>query len=188
MESSWRPPTSSTNRPSRRAVIAAARGRDRCWRSRKSAVTARRGTAGRDMPRSLPPEEDDRGLSRAGSGGASGLLSGPMADTQAVRWPGDARAACAFTFDLDAETLWMARGISEPVTLSQGRFGVLEGVPRILAMLRAAQIHGTFFVPAWVATHYPDTVRAIAGEGHEIGCHGDEHESVTSLGPAREQE
>ena len=24
------------------------------------------------------------------------------------RWPRDARAACAFTFDLDAETLWMA--------------------------------------------------------------------------------
>jgi len=23
-------------------------------------------------------------------------------------WPGGARAACAFTFDLDAETLWCA--------------------------------------------------------------------------------
>src|SRR5262247_2482727 len=50
MESSCSPPTSSTNFPSRRVVILAARGRDRCWRSRKSAVTARRGTAGRDMP------------------------------------------------------------------------------------------------------------------------------------------
>jgi hypothetical protein len=49
-------------------------------------------------------------------------------------WPGDARAGCAFTFDLDAETLWMARGISAPVTLSQGRFGVLDHVrhtPRV---------------------------------------------------------
>jgi len=103
-------------------------------------------------------------------------------------WPRDAQAGCAFTFDLDAETLWMARGVSEPVALSQGRFGVLEAMPRILEILRAAQIHGTFFIPAWVASHYPDTVRAIAGEGHEIGCHGDEHESVTNLGRAREQE
>jgi peptidoglycan/xylan/chitin deacetylase (PgdA/CDA1 family) len=103
-------------------------------------------------------------------------------------WPRDAQAGCAFTFDLDAETLWMARGVSEPVALSQGRFGVVEAMPRILEILRAAQIHGTFFIPAWVASHYPDTVRAIAGEGHEIGCHGDEHESVTNLGRAREQE
>lgn len=36
------------------------------------------------------------------------------------RWPNGARAACAFTFDLDAETLWMARGVSELVALSQG--------------------------------------------------------------------
>jgi peptidoglycan/xylan/chitin deacetylase (PgdA/CDA1 family) len=104
------------------------------------------------------------------------------------RWPGGARAACAFTFDLDAETLWMARGVTEPVTLSQGRFGAVEALPRILDLLRAAEIHGTFFIPAWVAGHHPDAVRAIAGAGHEIGCHGDEHERVTDLGAAREKE
>jgi peptidoglycan/xylan/chitin deacetylase (PgdA/CDA1 family) len=105
-----------------------------------------------------------------------------------VRWPGDARAACAFTFDLDAETLWMARGVHEPVTLSQGRFGVVEALPRILALLRAAEIRATFFIPAWVAARYADAVRAIAGDGHEIGCHGDEHERVTDLAPGREKE
>ena len=110
-----------------------------------------------------------------------------MADAQAVRWPGDARAACAFTFDLDAETLWMARGISEPVTLSQGRFGPVEAVPRILGLLEKAEVRASFFVPAWTAAHYPDTVRAIAGAGHEIGCHGDEHERVSDLDPAREE-
>jgi peptidoglycan/xylan/chitin deacetylase (PgdA/CDA1 family) len=105
----------------------------------------------------------------------------------ADRWPAGARAACAFTFDLDAETLWMARGVTEPVALSQGRFGVSEGVPRILGLLRAAGIRGTFFIPAWVAARDPDAVRAIAADGHEIGCHGDEHETVTTLGRAREQ-
>lgn len=105
-----------------------------------------------------------------------------------VRWPGDRRAACAFTFDLDAETLWMARGVHEPVTLSQGRFGVAEALPRILALLHAAEIRATFFIPAWVAARYADAVRAIAGAGHEIGCHGDEHERVTDLEPGREKE
>jgi peptidoglycan/xylan/chitin deacetylase (PgdA/CDA1 family) len=104
------------------------------------------------------------------------------------RWPKDARAACAFTFDLDAETLWMARGIHEPVTLSQGRFGVVEALPQILTLLRAADMRASFFIPAWVAARYPDAVRAIAAGGHEIGCHGDEHERVTDLPPGRERE
>ncbi len=114
----------------------------------------------------------------------SALLEPP----RAPRWPGDSHAACAFTFDLDAETLWIARGVTEPVTLSQGRFGPVEALPRILALLRAAEIHASFFIPAWVAQHYPDAVKAVAGEGHEVGCHGDEHERVSELPPERERE
>ena len=103
------------------------------------------------------------------------------------RWPRDARAACAFTFDLDAETLWTARGIHEPVTLSQGRFGPVEALPRILTLLRTHEIRASFFIPAWVAEHYEDAVRAIVDGGHEIGCHGDEHERVSELPPDREE-
>jgi peptidoglycan/xylan/chitin deacetylase (PgdA/CDA1 family) len=103
------------------------------------------------------------------------------------RWPREARAACAFTFDLDAETLWMARGVTEPVALSQGRFGPVEALPRILAMLRRADLRASFFVPAWVAGRYPEAVRAIAGDGHEVGCHGDEHERVSELPREREE-
>src|SRR5437763_1527832 len=50
MESSCSPPTSSTKRPRRRAVSAAARGRARCCRTRKSARTARNGRAEGDIP------------------------------------------------------------------------------------------------------------------------------------------
>ena len=32
-----------------------------------------------------------------------------------TRWPHGARAACAFTFDLDAETLWLARGVNDAI-------------------------------------------------------------------------
>src|SRR2546425_10277795 len=57
MESSWSPPTSSTKRPRRRAVSAAARGRARCCRSRKSAATARNGTGRRGIRWGVPPRE-----------------------------------------------------------------------------------------------------------------------------------
>src|SRR5436309_15473840 len=88
------------------------------------------------------------------------------------RWPGDSRAACAFTFDLDAETLWMARGVHEPVALSQGRFGVVEALPRRLALLRAAEIRPTSFVPGWLGARDADTDTAIAGASHDIGWDG----------------
>ncbi|TMQ25541.1 MAG: hypothetical protein E6K82_06610 [Candidatus Rokuibacteriota bacterium] len=87
----------------------------------------------------------------------------------APRWPHGARAACAFTFDLDAETLWLARGVTEPVALSQGTFGPAEALPRILELLHQAEIPASFFVPAWVAEHHPDAVKAIVAAGHEVG-------------------
>jgi len=105
----------------------------------------------------------------------------------APRWPHGKRAACAFTFDLDAETLWLARGVNEPVTLSQGTFGVLEALPRILDLLRQAEIPASFFVPAWVAEHHPDAVKSIVAGGHEVGCHGDVHEKVSDLDAAQEE-
>lgn len=121
-------------------------------------------------------------------------MGAPMADSTPLLpppptppWPGDARAACAFTFDLDAEALWMARGVTEPVALSQGRFGAVEAVPRILRLLRTFEITASFYVPAWVAERHAEAVTAIAGAGHEIGCHGDEHERVSDLPPDREE-
>jgi peptidoglycan-N-acetylglucosamine deacetylase len=102
-------------------------------------------------------------------------------------WPHGARAACAFTFDLDAETLWMARGVSEPVTLSQGTFGVVEALPRILDLLHEADIRSSFFIPAWVVERHLGAVAAIVAGGHEVGCHGDVHERVSELPPAQEE-
>src|SRR5262245_53742396 len=111
----------------------------------------------------------------------------PLEPPAPPRWPNEARTACAFTFDLDAETLWMARGVDEPVALSQGRFGPVEALPRILGLLRRAEIRASFFVPAWVAGRYPDAVRAIAGDGHEVGCHGGAPERVSELPREREE-
>ena len=67
------------------------------------------------------------------------------------------------------------------------RFGPIEALPRILALLEKADVCASFFIPAWVASHYADAVRAIAAAGHEIGCHGDEHERVSEREPKQEE-
>jgi polysaccharide deacetylase family protein (PEP-CTERM system associated) len=61
---------------------------------------------------------------------------------------------------------------------------VEHSVDRLLELLRAHCTKATFFVLGEVAALHPDSVRRIAAEGHEIGCHGDRHEDVCRQTPA----
>ncbi|GHT79866.1 polysaccharide deacetylase [Spirochaetia bacterium] len=82
------------------------------------------------------------------------------------------------TFDVDGETLWLCRdpeNAKRPVTLSQGRYGPEEGVPRIMRLLEKYGIRATFFIPGMTVSRYPDLVRNLALAGHEIGNHGWSH-------------
>jgi len=51
---------------------------------------------------------------------------------------------------------------------------------RLLEILDSVtqKVHGTFFVLGWIADRYPDLVRKIQKEGHEIACHGYAHELI----------
>jgi len=85
------------------------------------------------------------------------------------------------TFDFDAISIWIGPfAATSPSMISRGEFGVV-GVERILRLLDRAGIAATFFVPGHTADTYPDTVRAIASAGHEIGHHGYLHENPVSL-------
>ena len=53
--------------------------------------------------------------------------------------------------------------------------------PALLDTLRARDIRATFFVIGSVAAHYPDVIRRIADEGHEIGNHTWSHAFLKSL-------
>jgi peptidoglycan/xylan/chitin deacetylase (PgdA/CDA1 family) len=61
--------------------------------------------------------------------------------------------------------------------------GVAEGVPTILWLLAEHHVKATFFVTGEVARRFPDTVRRIVDEGHELGCHGDSHTRFSELVP-----
>lgn len=56
---------------------------------------------------------------------------------------------------------------------------------RLLDAFEATGNRATFFVLGWIAERHPSLVREIAERGHEIACHGYEHELVYAIGPER---
>jgi polysaccharide deacetylase family protein (PEP-CTERM system associated) len=54
-----------------------------------------------------------------------------------------------------------------------------RNVDHILNLFAAANVRATFFTLGWVAKRYPDLIRRMVAEGHEIGSHGMNHVRVT---------
>jgi succinoglycan biosynthesis protein ExoA len=54
---------------------------------------------------------------------------------------------------------------------------------KILDLLSARGVPGTFFILGWVAERYPGLVRAIHQAGHEVGCHGYGHQLIYQQTP-----
>ena len=112
---------------------------------------------------------------------ADGKTNGP-----AFSWPDGKRIAVMVTFDYDAEFLRISRAKSKGTTIgftdfSRGQYGPHEGLARCLDMLDTMNIKSTFFVPGAVIETYRDTVEEIHRRGHELACHGYQHESDPEL-------
>jgi peptidoglycan-N-acetylglucosamine deacetylase len=91
------------------------------------------------------------------------------------------------TFDFDAMSSWIGTFKTRSLpAISRGEFGA-HAVPRILEVLRRYDVQATFFVPGHTALAFPDAVRAIAHDGHEIGHHGWVHENPRELDVAAER-
>jgi polysaccharide deacetylase family protein (PEP-CTERM system associated) len=65
---------------------------------------------------------------------------------------------------------------------------IVDNMERILRLFRSHEARATFFVLGWVADRFPEVVRMIASEGHEIGTHGYYHNLITDMTPARYEE
>ena len=96
-----------------------------------------------------------------------------------------ARHIACLSFDFDAMSGFISRGLTTPTLISRGEFGNV-GAHRILDLLKKYTIQSTWFIPGVVIETYPDTCRRIAAEGHEIGHHGWTHQAPANL--SREQE
>ncbi|MDQ3867011.1 MAG: polysaccharide deacetylase, partial [Actinomycetota bacterium] len=106
-------------------------------------------------------------------------------------WPGGARCAVAFTFDFDAESVWIGddpENERRPGVLSMGTYGAKVAVPLILDLLKRRDVRATFFVPGVVAERYHERVEAIVAAGHELAVHGYTHRSPARLSRDEEEE
>jgi len=94
---------------------------------------------------------------------------------------------CALTFDFDAMSVWLGSYKSRnPSMISRGEFGAIA-VPRILSLLKKHRIKATFCIPGHTALAYPDIVKQIDAEGHEIAHHGWVHENPADFDEAGER-
>lgn len=105
-------------------------------------------------------------------------------------WPEGARGAAAFTFDFDAEEVWIGEdpeNANRPGVLSQGTYGAKVGLPKVLEVLARTGVRATFFIPGRVAERHPGRIEEIVAAGHEVGHHGYTHTSPTKLSPQEEE-
>lgn len=102
-----------------------------------------------------------------------------------VKWPDSKRFCAMISINLDAE--FFGRIYYPDIDVTQGdifrlgRTGMRFGLPKLLDVLDSYEIKAVFFVPGAVAKLYPREIAAIAGRGHEIGCHGNNHEILAHM-------
>lgn len=94
------------------------------------------------------------------------------------------RLVC-ITFDFDAISGFIARGMTTPTPISRGEFGPVA-VARILDLLQRYDIASTWFIPGHTLETYPVQCRQVLDAGHEIGHHGWTHMPPNEM--SREEE
>lgn len=89
-----------------------------------------------------------------------------------------------FTFDVDADEVWLAEkpaASRHPVMTSQGTYEVRVGLPAVLSLLARHQVTATFFIPGRAATTHPSTIESVLEAGHEVAHHGYTHRTPAEL-------
>ena len=59
-----------------------------------------------------------------------------------------------------------------------------RNIDKLLEILDQANTQATFFTLGWIAERYPQMVRLILAQGHELASHGYAHERASELEPA----
>jgi len=91
----------------------------------------------------------------------------------------------AFTVDLEDWYHGLTSTNRRPEMWSQCESRVVQNTGRLLGLLAEHNVKATFFVLGKVAEQYPDLIRSIAAQGHEIGVHGYAHRNIRRLDPPR---
>jgi peptidoglycan/xylan/chitin deacetylase (PgdA/CDA1 family) len=88
-------------------------------------------------------------------------------------WPSRARIAVVLTseYEPEYEIKPLTGGQPNYRQMAEMRYEATRGIWRILKILGRHGVPSTFFVNGATAQKYPDSVRAIAAQGHEVAAH-----------------
>lgn len=90
----------------------------------------------------------------------------------------------ALSFDIeDWFHLVEIKAVENPASWPNLPSIVCHRTEQILNILKEYQTKATFFVLGWVAERYPNLIKRIADEGHEIGTHSFWHRKIYELNP-----
>src|SRR6185369_16144811 len=76
------------------------------------------------------------------------------------------------TFDFDAMSGFISRGMTSPSPVSRGEFGPDVAAPRILALLRKYRIPTSWYIPGHTLQTYPNHCFFMLEAAYELGHHG----------------
>jgi polysaccharide deacetylase family protein (PEP-CTERM system associated) len=101
-----------------------------------------------------------------------------------MRDPGTVEAKPTFLATFDIEDWFHAENVRSvlPTTDPDSLEGRLEpNAHALLDILADAEVRSTMFVLGWVAERYPDVVRRIVADGHEVASHTHLHRNLNKL-------
>lgn len=94
-----------------------------------------------------------------------------------------------FGVDVDAVAGWLGSygGQDSPFDISRGLFSGEVGAPRLLNLFKRYEIRTTWFIPGHSIETFPEQMKKVADDGHEIGAHGYSHENPIAMNPQQEE-
>jgi len=119
---------------------------------------------------------------------STGKCSGKEQTWRSAHRPIEMKLPCEVpnALTIDVEDYFQVSAFNERINRSNwDRYEsrVENNTDKVLTILDRCGVRGTFFVLGWVARRYPDLVRRIAREGHELASHGYWHQLVYDLTP-----
>ncbi len=105
-------------------------------------------------------------------------------------WPNQAKVAVTLTFDFQGgeDVRPLPDGTRDHEEYTQCEYGPHTAIWRILRILKDENVKATFLTCGAIAERFPDAVKAIVAQGHEIAGHGYHHEVARNLTQDQERE
>lgn len=142
-----------------------------------------------DMTASTDPWEQTLGCERTahfGNGNVLTVEDGPETGRRVVSFDESGRFTAVYTaFPSGVTVVHQGPGKEDEVAITFDDGPDPKWTPRILDILKRANVQATFFVMGSQAEKYPDLIQRMVAEGHEIGNHTFTHPNLAVISRER---